>query len=91
MFKGSFDGGHHTIHNLTADGNRCVGLFGLSSGEIKNLYLENVQITCYHIAAAVCVYNGGTIDSCGVNSGSVAVEGDNGGNMAVEFVRTIPA
>ena len=82
VFKGSFDGDHHTIHNLTADGDRCVGLFGLSSGEIKNLYLENVQITCYHIAAAVCVYNRGTIDSCGVNSGSVAVEGDNGGNMA---------
>ena len=45
-FKGTFDGNNHTISNLNIDRKDAnyVGLFGSSSGIIKNLNLENVNI-----------------------------------------------
>ena len=45
-FKGTFDGNNRTISNLNIDRKDAnyVGLFGSSSGIIKNLNLENVNI-----------------------------------------------
>ena len=50
-FRGTFDGGNHTISNMTIDVNtpeidQFVGLFGaVKNAEIKNLTLKNVNIT----------------------------------------------
>ncbi len=66
-FNGIFDGDGHVIRNLTIDtvdaGNAYLGLFGYISGsgaEVKNLGLENINIT----GGAGSVYLGGL---CGYN------------------------
>ena len=46
-FKGTFDGGGHTIKNLTAiyPGKSDIGLFGYTTnGEVKNFTLENAKV-----------------------------------------------
>ena len=85
IFAGIFDGQGYTISNLTIseDGNsgKHSGLFGYSSGTIKNLYLENAQIKSYNGIGGICDDNSGTIEACGVNSGELKVSGANGGNV----------
>ena len=54
-----------TKDNLTISGGEEKGLFAYSSGEIKNLYLENIDITARMNAGGVCAYNSGTIEGCG--------------------------
>lgn len=52
-FKGTFDGGDHTISNLNVTGDGYVGLFGYIGGnaevrdlpEIRNLTVENVTVS----------------------------------------------
>lgn len=46
IFKGTFDGGNHTISNLKVTSGRSdVGLFGFTSdGELKNLTINNAVI-----------------------------------------------
>ena len=70
-FTGVFDGSNHTISNLTIDtggaGNDYLGLFGgASSGEIKNLGLENVSVT----GGTNSIYLGGL---AGYNTDSISV------------------
>lgn len=82
VFKGTFDGGFHTIYNLTINTtDRYCGLFGkLQNAEIKNLGIENASITSSDTDAAVLAGNaqGGTISRCyvaGTVKGSGAVSG----------------
>jgi len=44
-FTGVFDGNAHTISHLTIEGDDYLGLFGYSSGEIKDLGVVDVNIT----------------------------------------------
>jgi hypothetical protein len=46
-FTGSFDGGGHVISNLTIEGSKNLGLFGVLEvdAQIKNLSLENVSVS----------------------------------------------
>jgi hypothetical protein len=44
-FGGVFDGNGHTISHLTISGKDYVGLFGVASGEVKNLGMVDVSIT----------------------------------------------
>lgn len=84
IFAGTFDGQGHTISNLTISENgasKHSGLFGYSSGTIKNLYLENANITSLNGIGGICNNNSGTIEACGVNSGELKVSGANGGNV----------
>ena len=80
-FLGKFNGNGNTISKLTISGGEEKGLFAYSSGEIKNLYLENIDITARMNAGGVCAYNSGTIEGCGVLSGAVKSIGPNGGQF----------
>lgn len=76
-YKGTFDGGGHTISGLTVTGsNQYAGLFGCigDGGTVKNVKLEKVQITSdyqYAYVGGVAGNNDGAIENCSV-SGSVS-------------------
>ncbi len=83
-FAGTFDGAGFTISNLAITENgasKHTGLFGRSSGTIKNLYLDNANIESYNGIGAICAYNSGTIEACGVLSGTLKISANNGGNV----------
>ena len=77
-YKGTFDGGGHTITGLTFTTNdEYVGLFGWlnRAGTVKNVVMEGVQITSNQIyggsIGGVVGSGWGTIENCSV-SGSVS-------------------
>ena len=76
LYKGTFDGGGHTITGLTVTTyDKYAGLFGWlnSAGTVKNVVMEGVQITNNHssgFAGGVVGNSWGTIENCSV-SGSV--------------------
>ena len=80
-YKGTFDGGGHTITGLTVTTNdQFVGLFGYlyRDGTVKNVVMEGIQITSNHMlglgfgcTGGVVGYNWGTVENCSV-SGSVS-------------------
>ena len=76
-YKGTFDGGGHTITGLTVTTNdQFVGLFGYlnRAGTVKNVVMEGVLITSNNgssQAGGVAGFSRGTIENCSV-SGSVS-------------------
>ena len=76
-YKGTFDGGGHTITGLTFTTNdQDAGLFGClgKAGTVKNVVMDGIQITCNHrlgFAGGVAGFSDGTIENCSV-SGSVS-------------------
>ena len=76
-YKGTFDGGGHTITGLTFTTNdQYAGLFGClgKAGTVKNVVMDGIQITCNHrlgFAGGVAGFSDGTIENCSV-SGSVS-------------------
>lgn len=76
-YKGTFDGGGHTITGLTFTTNdEYAGLFGWlnRAGMVKNVVMEGIQITSNHMfgcTGGVVGYSWGTIENCSV-SGSVS-------------------
>ena len=76
-YKGTFDGGGHTITGLTFTTNdEYAGLFGWlnRAGTVKNVVMEGIQITSNHMfgcTGGVVGYSWGTIENCSV-SGSVS-------------------
>ena len=76
-YKGTFDGGGHTITGLAVTTNdQFVGLFGYlnRAGTVKNVVMEGIQITSNHgssQAGGVVGFSRGTIENCSV-SGSVS-------------------
>ena len=77
-YKGTFDGGGHTITGLTVTTNdKYAGLFGYlnRAGTVKNVVMKDVQITNNRswsaFAGGVAGYSWGTIENCSV-SGSVS-------------------
>ena len=89
-YKGTFDGGGHTITGLTFTTNdEYAGLFGWlnRAGTVKNVVMEGVQITCNHrlgYAGGVAGYSQGTIENCSV-SGSVSGTVYVGGVVGVQI------
>ena len=78
QYIGTFDGGNHTISGLTVTGSdEYAGLFGYigkDGGTVKNVVLEDVQITSDNssgYAGGVAGDSWGTIENCSV-SGSVS-------------------
>ena len=77
QYTGTFDGGGHTISGLTVTGSdQWAGLFGYIDkvGTVKNVVLENVQITSdnqYAYVGGVAGYSEGNIENCSV-SGNVS-------------------
>ena len=84
-YKGTFDGGGHTITGLTFTTNdKFAGLFGWlnRAGTVKNVVMEGVQITSNQIyggsIGGVVGSSWGTIENCSVSgnvSGTVYVGG----------------
>lgn len=84
-YKGTFDGGGHTITGLTFTTNdEYAGLFGYlnRAGTVKNVVMEGVQITSNQIyggsIGGVVGSSRGTIENCSVSgsiSGTVYVGG----------------
>ena len=76
-YKGTFDGGGHTIKGLTVTTNdKYAGLFGYigNAGTVKNVVMEGVLITSNNgssQAGGVAGFSRGTIENCSV-SGSVS-------------------
>lgn len=79
-YTGTFDGGNYTITGLTVTtSDQYAGLFGYigSGGKVKDVTLENVQITNDNssgYAGGVAGYSYGNIENCSV-SGSVSGSG----------------
>ena len=87
-YKGTFDGGGHTITGLTVTTNdEYAGLFGYlgnfnnGAATVKNVVMDGIQITCNHrlgYAGGVAGFSWGTIENCSVSgsiSGTVSVGG----------------
>ncbi|MBM6669918.1 fimbrillin family protein [Phocaeicola coprophilus] len=90
-YTGTFDGGGHTITGLTVTGSdEYAGLFGYigkDGGTVKNVVLENVQITSdyqYGYVGGVAGYSRGNIENCSV-SGSVSSRCTAGGVVGQQF------
>ena len=65
-FKGTFDGNNHTLNKLKQSGRNVAGLFGyVEGGTVKNLTLDNVDITSFQYGGSVCgCLRSGTIEKC---------------------------
>ncbi|WP_202194170.1 fimbrillin family protein [Parabacteroides distasonis] len=90
-YKGTFDGGGHTIKGLTFTTNdEYAGLFGWlnRAGTVKNVVMEGVQITSNQIyggsIGGVVGSGWGTIENCSV-SGSVSGTVYVGGVVGVQI------
>ena len=93
-YKGTFDGGGHTITGLTVTTNdQFVGLFGYlnRAGMVKNVVMEGIQITSNHMfgcTGGVVGYSWGTIENCSV-SGSVSSNSTAGGVVGAQLSGSI--
>ena len=78
-FKGTFDGGNHTIRNITCNSSeRYVGLFGYTEGAtISNVNLDKCEFTStaesgyIYIGSIVGNASGGEIKNCHVTGSNV--------------------
>ena len=74
-FCGTFDGKNHTISNLKSNNKDQAGLFGTLYGYVKNLKMENVNITSTHYAGGIAAHlgseNGKVISNCHVSGGTI--------------------
>ena len=84
QYTGTFDGNDHAISGLTIDQSEIdyVGLIGYigNGGAVKNLTLEDVNITAARYTGAVAGRNNGTIENCSV-SGTVKSSSNNAGGI----------
>ena len=84
-FTGVLDGNGYKIKNLTITTtvSNITGLFGVSSGTIKNIILEDVNINIDSITAdskiaALVAYNKGTLENIRALSGTVNIANHSG-------------
>ena len=79
-FAGTFDGQNHTVSNLSASSTEenwaAAGLFGTITGTVKNVRLENVNITSSHYAGGIVGYisnsnAAASVQNCSVSGGSI--------------------
>ena len=84
-FTGVLDGNGYKIKNLTITTtvSNIAGLFGVSSGTIKNIMLEDVNINIDSITAdskiaALVAYNKGTLENIRALSGTVNIANHSG-------------
>ena len=86
-FKGTFDGGDHTISGLTitstTDDDAAIGLFGIvDGGKVKNLNLTdvNINVASSNLAGAAIgmMLNGATADNITVSGAIIGNDGVGG-------------
>ncbi len=92
VYGGCFDGNGYVIYNLNIEGGNYLGLFGKISGfsaEVKNLGIENINITGEGALGGLCGDNyEGTITNC-YATGSVTGGGSLGGLCGGNYEGTI--
>lgn len=76
-FTGTFDGGNHTLSNLTitSPSSNCNGLFRMvgSGGTVKNLTIDNCNISnSPSFTGGIAGYCIGTIENCHINGGNIS-------------------
>lgn len=94
FFDGHFDGQGHQIRNLRIHNDAAVaaayGLFGFSSGSIKNLEIHNSEIHLTHTqaqaydyiaVAALCAFNFGQIEHVVIDA-TIHVDGINAADIS---------
>lgn len=77
-FSGVYDGDGYSISNLTVDAaGDNVGMFGCSSGTIRNLSLIAADVTgsAQNVGGLVGLMKGGCIDKCSVDASSTVTSG----------------
>ena len=81
-FKGTFDGGGHTVSgiNINKPDKEFQGLFGYSEGIIKNVGVENSSIIGEVQVGGICGSNEGTIEGC-YNTGYIEATSDGAGGI----------
>lgn len=86
MFLGVFDGGNHTISNLTYESNEfnCgAGLFGVNCGMIENLTVKNASVTVTEgtslAIGGVVGYNMGAVDNVTIDGATITGNNCTGG------------
>lgn len=79
-FRGVFEGQGYTISNFTASSNQYMGLFGYSTGTIRNVnvadfnfIIGNSNTSDRVYIGGVTGYNAGIIESCGILNGNIEV------------------
>lgn len=84
VFKGTFDGQNHTLHNLkittfvggASENNYSatgIGLFGSNLGTIKNLKVDEAVVKGNHFVAVIAGFNAGAIiENCHVEDAEVS-------------------
>ena len=91
IYSGTFDGNGKTISGLYLSNNSLsyMGLFGYSSGTIKNVGVIDSYFKGYEYIGGVCGYNAGTVTLCysnsylsGTNIGGVCGLNHPGANIA---------
>ncbi len=100
-FGGTFDGNGYTVSNLKINTtNNPTGLFGWTTGTIKNLGVENVNITGASDVGGLIGKAAGTVSNCyttgsvimasyTTDSGGTAVVSDAGGLVGTNFGKII--
>ena len=81
-FKGTFDGGGHTVSgiNINKPNEEYQGLFGYSEGIIKNVGVENSSIIGKVQVGGICGSNEGTIEGC-YNTGDIKATSNGAGGI----------
>ena len=87
-YTGTFYGNGHTIRGLYIDGSEVEqGLFGVSSGTIKDVKMEGGYVRVKSRSGMICGYNkGGKIIGCSNSGRVVVVKGTNGNGKRSERV-----
>lgn len=84
-FTGNFDGGGHTVSNLTIDSNLMnIGMFGRSHGTISNIILSDCDITAMSNCGAITGSNLGIVTGCSVTGGSVTATSAGAAGIAAD-------
>jgi hypothetical protein len=90
-FSGVFDGGGHTISNLTIRGGHYLGLFGQVSGTVKNLTIADADVSgSGNNVGCLAGYSQGNVTQChssGVVGGGSLVGGLIGRTIQGRIVR----
>ena len=83
-FTGTFDGGGHTISNLSVSiTGYYAGLFGYNKGTIRDVTLANADIsTDTDDAGGIAGRNNGSISGCTVTGGKITASTDYAGGIA---------
>lgn len=71
-FQGVFDGQENTVSNFKILGTEGVGLFGVTHGAIKNLSIEQVNVTGNHWVGGIAGYLSGDVDNCHVSNAIIS-------------------